>query len=321
MSEQEPDATPTTTDPVRVPRAENATRRRADPADRVAAAGAGSWLGCRGRRGITGRKPARRRWLTPCRRRIGRIGRGSTTRIVPDRGHGSRAGWQDGHLGGSLVCDRVGRRGDARLAAVLVADRRRDRGPDAARPVAPTSVPATPDAAGSAGAGSDRAGTGLVAGTSPICAARGAASRSRRTRSSTSTPASSSATASRNAKATHLAVEMFEAAFAEHGVTAGRSCRLRAGDALQRCCKDHLDRSRRRPRPTTGHEVSNDNPFSESEFRTMKYRPNYPGTFDDDRAGPGMDRTSTCPGTTSNHRHSGIAPVLPGTRSTTAAWA
>ena len=26
--------------------------------------------------------------------------------------------------------------------------------------------------------------------------------------------------------------------------------------------------------------VSNDNPFSESEFRTMKYRPNYPGIFD-----------------------------------------
>lgn len=31
------------------------------------------------------------------------------------------------------------------------------------------------------------------------------------------------------------------------------------------------------PRP----RVSNDNPFSESEFRTMKYRPSYPGTFND----------------------------------------
>jgi hypothetical protein len=26
--------------------------------------------------------------------------------------------------------------------------------------------------------------------------------------------------------------------------------------------------------------VSIDNPFSESEFRTMKYRPSYPGTFE-----------------------------------------
>jgi len=36
-----------------------------------------------------------------------------------------------------------------------------------------------------------------------------------------------------------------------------------------------LDISQTHNRP----RVSNDNPFSESKFRTMKYRPNYLGTF------------------------------------------
>ena len=36
-----------------------------------------------------------------------------------------------------------------------------------------------------------------------------------------------------------------------------------------------VEQTHNRPR------VSNDNPFSESEFRTMKYRPNYPGVFND----------------------------------------
>ena len=56
--------------------------------------------------------------------------------------------------------------------------------------------------------------------------------------------------------------------------------------------------------------VSNDNPFSESEFRTMKYRPNYPGTFTDlDTARAWVDDYATW--YNQHHRHSGIALFTP----------
>ncbi|QSZ55695.1 hypothetical protein [Paenarthrobacter ureafaciens] len=75
-------------------------------------------------------------------------------------------------------------------------------------------------------------------------------------------------------EADHLAVEMFETAIAD--------------------------------RPY----VSNDNPFSESGFRTMKYRPGYPRVFKElETAGPTLPTTS--PGTTPNTKHSGIALFSP----------
>ncbi len=94
-----------------------------------------------------------------------------------------------------------------------------------------------------------------------------------------------------------LAKDMFDAAFAEHGVP--QFVHADSGPAMRSTLlKDHLfdlgvSQTHNRPR------VSNDNPFSESEFRTMKYRPNYPGTFEDiDAAAPGWP--PTCPGTTSS---------------------
>jgi transposase InsO family protein len=74
-----------------------------------------------------------------------------------------------------------------------------------------------------------------------------------------------------------LAVAMFTDAFAEHGVPA--AVHADSGPAMRSAVlKDLLAEhdvveTHNRPR------VSNDNPFSESEFRTMKYRPNYPGIF------------------------------------------
>ncbi|UUZ58652.1 integrase core domain-containing protein [Nocardioides sp. B-3] len=56
--------------------------------------------------------------------------------------------------------------------------------------------------------------------------------------------------------------------------------------------------------------VSNDNPFSESEFRTMKYRPNYPGIFATlDEARAYMDWY--VPRYNADHKHSGIALFSP----------
>jgi transposase InsO family protein len=109
-------------------------------------------------------------------------------------------------------------------------------------------------------------------------------------------------------EADHLAEEMFIEAFATHGIpqavhadsgAAMRSTRIKALLA-----KHHITETHNRPR------VSNDNPFSESEFRTMKYRPNYPGTFQDiDEARAWVD--SYVPWYNQNHKHSGIALFSP----------
>ena len=56
--------------------------------------------------------------------------------------------------------------------------------------------------------------------------------------------------------------------------------------------------------------TSNDNPFSESQFRTMKYRPEFP-----DRFGSIQDSRAFChtffPWYNDDHRHSGIGMMTP----------
>ena len=105
-----------------------------------------------------------------------------------------------------------------------------------------------------------------------------------------------------------LAVDMFEAAFAEHGLPA--VVHADSGPAMRSTVlKDlladlEIGQTHNRPR------VSNDNPFSESEFRTMKYRPNYPGVFDD------LDAARAWVGAyvswyNQHHRHSGTALFTP----------
>lgn len=105
-----------------------------------------------------------------------------------------------------------------------------------------------------------------------------------------------------------LAVEMFEDAFARYGIPdvvhADSGAAMRSG-ALADLFRDvGVTQTHNRPR------VSNDNPFSESEFRTMKYRPNYPGTFatlDDARAYIDW----YVPWYNGHHKHSGIALFSP----------
>ena len=57
-------------------------------------------------------------------------------------------------------------------------------------------------------------------------------------------------------------------------------------------------------------QVSDDNPFSESHFRTLKYRPDFPGRF-----GSIQDARSFClsffPWYNTEHRHSGIGLLTP----------
>jgi putative transposase len=105
-----------------------------------------------------------------------------------------------------------------------------------------------------------------------------------------------------------LAVDMFEAAFAGHGLPA--VVHADSGPAMRSAVlKDllaglEIGQTHNRPR------VSNDNPFSESEFRTMKYRPNYPGVFDDlDAARAWVSAYVSW--YNQHHRHSGIALFTP----------
>jgi putative transposase len=101
-----------------------------------------------------------------------------------------------------------------------------------------------------------------------------------------------------------LAKDMFDDTFAAHGLP--QFVHADSGSAMRSAVlKDLLfgrgvGQTHNRPR------VSNDNPFSESEFRTMKYRPNYPGVFDDITAARAWVG-SYVPWYNDHHRHSGIA--------------
>ncbi len=105
-----------------------------------------------------------------------------------------------------------------------------------------------------------------------------------------------------------LAVEMFHQAFAEHGTP--RAVHADSGSSMRsNVLKDlfagaGVAQTHNRPR------VSNDNPFSESEFRTMKYRPNYPGTFTH-LVQARTHLATYVPWYNQQHKHSGIALFSP----------
>ena len=70
------------------------------------------------------------------------------------------------------------------------------------------------------------------------------------------------------------------------------------------------------PRRPRGHrslsrpQVSDDNPFSEAQFKTLKYHPGFPGRFEDITAAIAFCR-SFFPWYNTEHRHAGIAMLTP----------
>lgn len=105
-----------------------------------------------------------------------------------------------------------------------------------------------------------------------------------------------------------LAVKMFERAIATHGapkiVHADSGAAMRSNALAQALDAHGVTMSHNRP------YTSNDNPYSESEFRTMKYRPNYPGRFKT------LEEARTflaeyVPWYNTSHKHSGIALFPP----------
>ncbi len=105
-----------------------------------------------------------------------------------------------------------------------------------------------------------------------------------------------------------LAKAMFTDAFGEHGapqvVHADSGPAMRSATVKDLLVTHKVAQTHNRPR------VSNDNPFSESEFRTMKYRPNYPGTFTDVEAARAWVGAYVS-WYNQHHRHSGIALFTP----------
>lgn len=83
-----------------------------------------------------------------------------------------------------------------------------------------------------------------------------------------------------------LAKQLFATAISRYDIEPGklivhqdRGAPMTAHGFAELLAQLGVDRSYSRPR------VSNDNPFSESQFHTLKYQPDYPGRFDDARHG------------------------------------
>lgn len=107
----------------------------------------------------------------------------------------------------------------------------------------------------------------------------------------------------------HLAVEMFQDAIAAHGapqvVHADSGAAMRS-TALRDYLQDEQGVALSHNRPY----VSNDNPFSEAGFRTMKYRPGYPKVFTDLDHARGY-LSDYVDWYNHHHKHSGIALFSP----------
>ena len=77
----------------------------------------------------------------------------------------------------------------------------------------------------------------------------------------------------------HLAAQLFAETIARHGVVPGLQVHSDRGSTMKSDTLaqllDTLGASRSFSRP----RVSNDNPFSEAQFKTLKYQPDYPGRF------------------------------------------
>lgn len=108
-----------------------------------------------------------------------------------------------------------------------------------------------------------------------------------------------------------LAAELVRETYAKQGLDPGevivhadRGSAATSKSLAQLCVDLGVAQSYNRP------HVSNDNPFSEAQFKTLKYRPEYP-----DRFGSYEDALSYCrhffPWYNTEHHHSGIAYLTP----------
>ena len=83
----------------------------------------------------------------------------------------------------------------------------------------------------------------------------------------------------------HLAAQLFAETIARHGVEPGLQVHADRGSAMKSDTLAQLLASLGASRSFSRPRVSDDNPFSEAGFKTMKYQPDYPGRFDSELHG------------------------------------
>ena len=149
------------------------------------------------------------------------------------------------------------------------------------------------------------------AGTSPNCAVPPSGPTSTSTSSSTSSAATSSAGWWRRARGAELASKLIEETCEKQNILPGPAHHPRRPRLFhaQQARGASAGRSQHHQDPQPPY-TSNDNPYSESQFRTMKYRPEFP-----DRFGSIQDSRAFCqtffPWYNDEHRHSGIGMMTP----------
>jgi len=77
----------------------------------------------------------------------------------------------------------------------------------------------------------------------------------------------------------HLAAQLFAETIARHGVEPGLQVHADRGSAMKSDTLAQLLESLGASRSFSRPRVSDDNAFSEAQFKTMKYQPDYPGRF------------------------------------------
>jgi putative transposase len=109
----------------------------------------------------------------------------------------------------------------------------------------------------------------------------------------------------------HLAERLIEATCLKQGIRphqltihADRGAPMRSQLVAALCSDLHIDASHSRPR------VSNDNPFSEAQFRTIKYRPEFPDRFGSIEHARGVSH-DLFTWYNDAHHHSGLSYLTP----------
>ena len=85
----------------------------------------------------------------------------------------------------------------------------------------------------------------------------------------------------------HLAAQLFAETIARHGIEPGLQVHMDRGSAMKSDTLAQLLASLGASRSFSRPRVSDDNAFSESQFKTMKYQPDYPGRFEGELHGRG----------------------------------
>ena len=83
----------------------------------------------------------------------------------------------------------------------------------------------------------------------------------------------------------HLAAQLFAETIARHGIEPGLQVHMDRGSAMKSDTLAQLLASLGASRSFSRPRVSDDNPFSEAQFKTLKYQPDYPGRFDSELHG------------------------------------